>query len=42
MMDLKNYAENHEKKILIICVLIGLKRGNKADIVYVMKTKTRT
>ena len=40
MMNLKTYAENHGKKIKIIFLLIGLKRGNKEDIVYVMKTTT--
>ena len=40
-MDSKNCAQNSGKKILIIFVLIGLKKGNKEDIVDVLKTKTR-
>ena len=40
MMNLKNYVENHGKRILIIFVLIDLKRKIKEDIVFVMKAKT--
>ena len=41
MMILKNYAENHGKKIIIIFVLTDLKRENKEDIVFVIKAKNR-
>ena len=40
MMNLKNYVENHGKKIIIIFVLIDLKWKIKEDIVFVMKSKT--
>ena len=39
MMKLKNYAENHVKKVIIIFVFINLKRGNMEDIVFVMRAK---
>ena len=38
--DLKKYAENPGKKVIITFVLIDIKRGNKEDIVFIMKTKT--
>ena len=41
MMNLKNCAENHGKKVIIVFVLIDLKRENKEDIVFVMRTKKR-
>ena len=40
MMNLRNYAENHGKKIITIFVLIDLKREIKEDIAFVMKVKT--
>ena len=39
MMNLKNYAENHGKKIITIVVSIDLKREIEEDIVFVMKAK---
>ena len=39
MVNLKNYAENHGKKIKIIFVLVDIKREIKEDTVYVMKAK---
>ena len=39
LMNSKNYAENHGKKIIIIFVLINLKREIEEDIVFVMKAK---
>ena len=39
MMKLRNYAEKHRKKIIIIFVLIDLERKKKKDIVFVMKAK---
>ena len=39
MMNLKNYVENHGRKIIIIFVLIDLKREIKEDIAFVMKAK---
>ena len=38
-MNLKNYAENHGMKIIIIFVLIDLKREIEEDIVFVMRVK---
>ena len=38
-MTLKNYAEDHGKKIIIIFVLIDLKREIKEDIKFVMRAK---
>ena len=40
-MNLKNYAENQEKKNITIFVLIDLKREIKEDIAFVMKAKKR-
>ena len=40
MMNLGNFAEKNEKKIIIIFVLIDLKRENKEDIVFVTRAKT--
>ena len=39
-MNLKKNAENHEKKILIIFVLIDLNLENKKDIAFLLKVKT--
>ena len=39
-MNLKNYVENHGKKIIFTFILIGLKREIKEDIVIIMKAKT--
>ena len=40
-MNLRIYAENHGKKILIIFVLLDLKREIKENIVFVKKAKKR-
>ena len=39
-MNLKNYVENHGKKIKNIFVLIDLKKEISENIVFVMKAKT--
>ena len=39
MMNLKNFVENHGKKIITIFILIDLKREIKENIVLVMKAK---
>ena len=38
--NLKNYVENHVKKIITIFILIDLKKEIKENIVFVMKAKT--
>ena len=39
--DMSYYAENHGKRNIFIIVLIDLKRETRADIILVMKAKTR-
>ena len=39
MANLKNYVENHWKKIKTIFILLDLKREIKENIVFVMKAE---
>ena len=39
MMNLKNYVENHGKKIITIFILIDIKKEIRENIVFVMKAK---
>ena len=39
MMNLKNFVENHRKKIIITFVLIDLQREIREDIAFVMRAK---